>query len=188
MTDMDFSAIDLDTATMDELENLSLADLLGQDISDVNLSSSLPDGTFIGLIESYELTKRAAKPEENKKASVTLAVKIKVAKTYHLTDPNLDPTDYEGRVHFERFGLLSDFGKANLVKLLLGAVGVSFTDKKAIADVAKSTLTLLEELKAHNVYFGFTVKTTERNGFENCNIVMKTDKFIPMEQAVELMA
>lgn len=180
--------INLENATLDELADLSLDAILGQDMADVNLSSNLPDGVYFGRIESYERKDYAAKPEENKAASVALNVKIKVHSAQHVNDANVDPATLAGRVHFQRYSITADRGKADLVKLLLGIVGVAFNDKAAIKQIGRSTIALLEECKAGEVYFGFTVKTTERNGFENCDIQHKQAMFIDMEKTQELLA
>ena len=180
--------INLENATLDELADLSLDAILGQDMADVNLSSNLPDGTYFGRIESYDRKDYAAKPEEGKAASVSLNVKFKVHSAQHVDDPNVDPASLAGRVHFQRYFVTSDRGKADLVKLLLGIIGVPFNDKKAIRDAGRSPVQLLEECKAGEVYFGFTVKNTERGGFENCDIQHKQAMFIDMVKTQEFLA
>ena len=183
----DATAIDMSVATAEDLENLSLHDLLGQDISDISMVSNLPDGTYVGLIEDYEKKVFPAKPEQGKNASIALNMRLKVHHAEHISDPSIDTKSVENRVHFESYFLTSDRGPADLVKLLLGILGVKYTDKAAIKEVGQSPLGLLEELKSNNVYFGFTVKNTERGGYENCNIIHKQDKFIDMEKTAELM-
>lgn len=184
----DMSNLDLSVATAEDLENISLDALLGQDISEISMTSTLPDGTYLGYIEDYERRVFPAKPEQGKNASIALNIKIKVARAEHIKDPQVDPRSVENRVHFESFFLTSDRGPGDLVKLILGILGVKYSDKDAIKDVGRSPLALLEELKVNNVYFGFTVQNKERNGFENCNIIFKQDKFIDMEKAQELLA
>lgn len=179
--------INLETASLEDLENLSLEDLLGQDMADINLSSKLPDGTFLGYIEDYKKKMFAAKPEQGKKASIALDVMIKVHSAQHLADPNADPAAVVNRTHFQSFFITGEMGQAQLVKLLLGVVGVKFSDKAAIKQVGQSPIALLEDLKANRVYFGFTIKNSERGGYENCDIVFKEDKFISMEAAAEMM-
>lgn len=182
------NVLNLDNATAEDLDNISMEQLLGQNISDVNLSSSIPDGTYLGLIEKFEKKVFSAKPEQGKAASIALNITFHVHSALHLADPNIDPKSVAGRKHFQSFFVTNENGLANLAKLLLGIIGVKFNDKEAILEVGQSILALLEELKANNVYFGFTVKNVERNGYENCDIVFKQDKFIAMEAAQELVA
>ena len=68
-------------------------------------------------------------------------------------------------------------------KLMLGILGVKYSDKAAIKEIGQSPMALMEELKANRVAFGFAVKTVERGGYENCNIVTKEANFIPMDKA-----
>lgn len=180
-------AINLENATLDDLADLSLDAILGQDMADVNLSSNLPDGTYFGFIEDYARKDYPAKPEENKAASVAVNVKISIHSAQHVNDPNVDPATLGGRKHFQRYFVTSDRGKADFVKLLLGIVGVAFNDKKAIKDVGRSPIALMEECKANKIYFGFTIKNTERNGFENCDIQHKEKFFIDMEKTQDLL-
>lgn len=186
MNDM-HTPFDLETATMEDLENISLEDLLGQDMADISLTSSLPDGTFLGYIEKYEKKMFAAKPEQDKKASIALNVTIAVHSAQHLADPNGDPEAVVGRKHFQAFFITNEMGQAQLVKLLLGIIGVKFSDKDAIKQVGQSPIALLEELKANRVYFGFTIKNSERGGYENSDIVFKQEKFITMDDAAAMM-
>lgn len=179
--------LNTDSLSLEELDNLSITDLLGEDMSQISLSSNLPDGTYAFVIEKYETKSFPAKPEDNKKARRTLNVTLNVVAVLALTDTTEDTEKLVGRKHFESYDLLSDFGRASFIKLLLGIVGVSFTDKKAIAEVGQAPAALLEELKASKVAFGGQVKTVERNGFENCNLVLKPKAFIDMNQILELL-
>lgn len=179
--------IDLSTATLEDLDTLSIDDLLGQNIADVDLSNALPDGLFIGVVEDYELKKYAAKPEENKKASAAVSVKVKVLQAQTIKDPSIDPATLTNRTHFQSFFVTTEFGKAQLVKFLLGVIGVKYTDKAAIMEVGRTLSSLLEELKVNGVPFGFTIANTERKGRENSDIVFKEPAFIEMNKAHELL-
>lgn len=179
--------LDLSNMSLEDLDNLSVADLLGEDISKISLSQNLPDGVFAMTIEKYELKSFAAKPEENKKARRTLNLTMNVIAAIALTDGTIDPASLIGRKHFESYDLLSDFGRSNIVKLLLGILGVKFTDKAAIAQVGQAPAALLETIKAEKIPFGAQIKTVERGGYENCNIVLKEKDFISAEKITELL-
>lgn len=187
MNDMNIEALDLETATLADLDNLDLATLLGDDISEYNLSSNMPDSTVLVRIEKFETTKREAKPDEHKKAQVQLQVNFRVVKGLTCADADTSPETLENRVHVERFNLLHEMGRASLIKIMLGAVGVSFTDKAAIQEVGRNPASLLEELKAQSVVFGVQIKTKERNGYENTNIVTSQKAFISMEDAQQYL-
>lgn len=179
--------IDTKTASMDQLDALSIDDLLGNNIGEYSLSSNLGDGLYMFYIEKFEVNKLAADIEKDKKASISVNLTLNVVLAHTLADPNEDKDALVGRKHFERFNVLSDFGSAGLIKLLLGIVGVSYKDKKAIAELNQSPIALLNELVQHKVAFGATVKTVEKNGYENCNIVLKEKNFVDMNRAVEFI-
>lgn len=179
--------LDLKTAGMDQLDALSIDDLLGNNIGDYDLSSNLGDGLYFFYIEKFEVTKLAADIEKEKKASISVNITMNVVMAHTLADPNEDKEALVGRKHFERFNVLSDFGSAGLIKLLLGIVGVSYKDKKAIAELNQSPIVLLRELNENKVVFGGTVKNTEKNGYENCNLVLKEKNFVDMNRAFEMV-
>lgn len=184
---MDMSELNFETVTAADLDNLSMDDLLGNAISDIDLSSSLPDGSFIGYIEKMEIKSREAKPEEGKKGNVALQMNLKVSKCLQCADSNVDAASLTGRVHVQRFWLHVDMGKQQIAKLILGIMGISYRDKAAIAQVGGNVSELLNQLQSEKVAFGFQVKNTENNGFESCDMIFKEQAFIPMESAVEYL-
>lgn len=184
MNDM---TLDLNTATLDDLDNLSINDILGEDISKISLNQGLPNGLYMVVIDDYELKSMAADVEKDKKARRDLNLKLKVVKALALEDGTLDAASFTGRVHFERYNLLADYGKINFIKFLLGIFGVKFTDKKAIAEVNDSPALLLETLKVEKIPFGVTMKNVERNGYENCNVELKEAKFIDASKAQDYL-
>jgi len=184
MTD---ETLDLSTISMEQLEALSIDDLLSNNIGDYSLSSNLPDGIFFGYIEKVDVRRLAARVEDGKKGQLQLNLMINVVQAHTLADPSEDKSSFVGRKHFESYNLLTDFGVSNLIKLLLGIVGVSYKDKKAIAELNQNPKELLDELVNNHVVFGFTIKNTERNGFENCNVVLKEKNFIDMNRALEIV-
>lgn len=186
MTDMT-KFTDFDALSLEELENLTIDDLLGEDIAEVALSSNLPDGAYVFTIEEYKFSTKAADPVNNKKASRSCNVTLNVAQVLQLADATVDPSTLVGRKHFERFNLLSEFGRAGLVKLMLGIVGVKFTDKAAMREIGQSPAALLETLKAEKIAFGGTVATVEKNGFENCNLILREKAFIDAQKVQELL-
>lgn len=179
--------IDLETATLADLDTLDMSTLLGGDLGDYNLSSNMPDCTVLVRIEKFELTRREAKPDEQKKAQVQLAVTLRVVKGLACADDSIDVNALENRVHIERYNLLHEMGISGLIKLMLGCVGVKFTDKAAIAELGQNPAALLEELKANSVVFGVQIKTKERNGYENTNVVGSQKAFISMEDAQQYL-
>lgn len=176
---------DLMHATLEDLDNLSFDVLLGRDISEYNLNSNLPDGTYIVFIEKREGKSRAADIEKDKKAAKNLELYFRVHTCLQCADPEIDKAGLANRVHIERYNTLNEIQVANLIKMILGAVGVSFKDKQAIAEVGQSVLSLLDQLIAGKVLFGVQIKTTERNGYENTGIVHKETSFIPVDKATE---
>lgn len=182
---MTIENLNVNVATMEDLDNLNLDQILGVDVSEVSLSSNLPDGTYFFRVANYDVKKFPAKPEEQKKARMVLNLQLDVIGVKHLSDATLDPESFIGRKHFEGYDVLSEMGLGMLTKLMLGAMGVSFTDKNAIREVGRGLGELLEGLKSEGLAFGATVKTTERNGYENCNIVLKNNAFIDVEKTME---
>ena len=179
---------DVKTVTMDQLEGLSLEQLLSNNIGEYNLSSNLSDGIYFGYIEAYETRLREADLDADKKGAFTLSITVNVVRAHTLADPMEDKDALVGRKHFESYNLLTEFGQGQLVKLLLGIMGVNYKDKKAIASLDRNPLSLLEELQTNKVAFGFTIKNSESKGYENCNIVMKSNAFINLERAFEMLA
>lgn len=179
--------IDITTASMDELDTLTVDQVLGGNLADIDLNQNLPDGVFIGIIEDYDLKARGANPDEDKKASLNLAVKVKVVHVVTCKDGSIESETLVGRFHFQRYNLLYDFGKAGLAKLILGILGVGFRDKKAVAEVGNNIAGILEELKSSKVPFGFTIANKSRGGYDNCDIVDKEQAFIPAEKAQEML-
>ena len=51
---MSIDQIDIKTVTMEQLEGLTLEQLLANNIGEYNLSSNLSDGVYFGYIEAYE--------------------------------------------------------------------------------------------------------------------------------------
>lgn len=183
---VDITKLDLETLDADQLDNLSIDELLGNNIGDYDLSSNLPDGTYIGYIEKYELKKMAADAsgEKIKKARADLSLTVNVLRALTLKDPNENPDTLVNRKHFERFNLLQEFGQAGLVKLVLGILGVSYRDKQAIEGLNASLKTFIDQLVSEKVAFGFTIANVEKGGYDNCNIVLKEKNFISAEDAV----
>lgn len=180
--------LDFQTATMDQLDNLTIDDLLGASLSDVNLVSSLPNGVYVGYITKQDLQRRAAIPEENKKAALNYSLSIKVVKCLQCADSDVDANSLAGRVHFQRFPLhIADMGKPNLVKMVLGALGISYKDKAAIAEVGGSISALVGQFIESKVAFGFTIKNSDKGGYENCDIVFKQEAFIPADKVGEFL-
>lgn len=179
------SNIDLQTATLEDLDNLSFDEILGRDLSDYNLSSNLPDGTYLMFIEKRDGKSHAADPTKNKAARKDLSLTFRVHTCLQCADPEIDAASLANRVHIERYNVLQDFGIANLIKLILGVVGVSFRDKEAQKQVGGAPIALIDQLIAGKVIFGVQVKTVERGGYENCNIQTKEQAFISMDKAVE---
>ena len=185
--DQNFADIDLTNATLADLENLDFNAILGKDISEYNLSSNLPDGTYLLHIEKLDRKDTAADTEKEKKARISANLQLKVHRAIQVNDADIDLATLEGRTHFESYNVLSDFGVQGIIKLVLGVVGVSFKDKEAIKQVGSSVFALLNQLISEKVIFGAQVKTVERGGYENCNIVLKEKSFIAMDAAAELL-
>ena len=184
MTDM---LLDLMNATLEDLDNLSFDAILGRDISEYNLNSNMPDGTYIVFIEKRDGKSRAADIEKGKKAAKNLELYFRVHTCLQCADPEIDKAGLTNRIHIERYNTLNEFNVANLIKMILGAVGVSFKDKRAIAEVGQSVISLLDQLIAGKVLFGVQIKTTERNGYENTGIVHKEQAFIPVDKATDYL-
>lgn len=185
--DLNFADIDLNNATLAELENLDFNAILGKDISEYNLSSNLPDGTYLFHIEKLDRKDFAADTDKEKKARINANLQLKVHRAVQVNDADIDLASLEGRTHFESYNVLSDFGVQSIIKLVLGIVGVSFKDKEAIKQVGSSVFALLNQLIAQKVVFGAQVKTVERGGYENCNVVLKEKNFIDMAAAAEML-
>ena len=189
MSDLNvLETIDWSAVTEDQLAGLSMEEILGVNIADVNMSQSLPDGVYVMFIEDYEKTVRAADPSKDKKGSVGVAVKLAVLRCLATDDVSIDKESLAGRKHIERYNFASDYGPRNIAQLILGAVGVSWRDKKAIGEVAQSLGALLEQLKQGKVAFGVQIKTVERNGYENTGIVYKEKSFINMTTVAEMIS
>ena len=174
------SSFDWSTVTEADLSSLSMEEILGIDIADVNMSQNLPDGVYALIIEDFEKVIRAADPSKDKKGSVSVRLKLHVMRCLATDDPAIDKEALAGRKHLENYNMSNDYGPRNLAQLVLSIVGVSWRDKKAIAEVANTLGALLEELKAGKVVFGAQIKTVERNGYENCALVYKEKSFINM--------
>lgn len=182
---MQLSDIDFTTATAADLDNLTMDDLLGNSLADVDLSSTLPDGTYIGYLEKMEVKRREAKPEEGKKGNVALQVNVKVLRCLQCAESNVDKSSLSGRVHVQRFWLHVDMGKQQIAKMVLGALGVSYRDKNAIKEIGGAMSALLQQFTDEKIAFGFQVKNSEANGFESCDMVFKEAAFIPADKALE---
>lgn len=180
---MDLSAnIDLETVTLDELENLDLDHFLGGDVTDFDLGDSMPDGVFGLMIEDYDLKALEAKPEENKKGRVTLTVKYKVTHVLACDDADIDHKSLINRVHYQRYIVTESWGVSQVIKTILGIVGAKFKDKKSWAAIGSSFSEIIAQLKSEKVQFGATIKTKERNGYENTDIVLAEKAFMSIEQ------
>jgi hypothetical protein len=174
------NAFDWSTVTEADLSSLTMDEILGIDIADVNLSQNLPDGVYALIIEDFEKVVRAADPSQDKKGSVSVRVKLHVLRCLATDDPSLDKEALAGRKHMESFNMSNAYGPRNITQLILGVVGTSWRNKTSIAEVTGTLGSLLEELKAGKVAFGVQIKTVERNGYENCSIVYKEKSFINM--------
>ena len=152
-----------------------------------------PEGDYlevmITLIEAYEAKRREADVANAKKGSLNVSITINVVKAHTLADPLEDKDALVGRKHFESYNVLTEYGQAQLVKLILGVLGIGFKDKEAMATLGRNPLSLLEELQTNKVAFGFTIKNSvSAAGYENCNIVLKSAAFINMERAFEMLS
>ena len=178
-------ALDVEIASLDQLEGISLQDLLGGDVSDYNISQNLPDCMVGVVIEEIKLKPMAAIPEDNKKARLDLALKMKVCHVFSCDDRDVDPQTLIGRYHFENLPMLMDFGKARAIMLILGVVGVKFSDKRAWAELSGSFDEVLAQLVENSIQFGLTIKTTSKNGYDNTRFVDKQAAFISMNDYQE---
>ena len=138
--------MDLETATLDQLENLTISDLLGQNLADVELRSTLPDGTYIFAFDKSAVKAFAADPEKNKKASINLNLFLKVVRCIQCADPEMDPASLTNRVHIQQFPMHMAHGPANAAMLILGVLGVPFKDKAAMAEAGGTMGELLETM------------------------------------------
>jgi hypothetical protein len=183
------SGFDLDTLSADQLDQLSIDELLGNNIADYDISQNLPDGTYIFYIEKRDVQKKAAdnSGDKVKKAQLNLVLALKVVKVIQLADPELRAEDFEGRVHFQRYNLFQDFGKRNLILTMLGLFGVSFRDKKAQAELGESLIQLLDSAIAEKVPFGAKIVNKESNGYANCDVSTKEKDFIDFEQVQQYL-
>lgn len=181
----DINEIDFASASLDDLDNLTMDDVLGNSLADVEMSNSLPECVAIFQIAKMSLAKKAADPDKGKQASVTLIMSAKVIKCLTCADSSVDPESLTGRFHTQRFMVSRDFGKQQLAKFILGVIGISYRDKTAIAEVAGAQSEILEELMATAVPFGATIKNKEADGFENSDFVFSEKAFIPSETAME---
>ena len=186
---MSIDQIDVKTVTMEQLEGLTLEQLLANNIGEYNLSSNLSDGVYFGYIEAYEAKRREADVANSKKGGLNVSITINVVKAHTLADPLEDKDALVGRKHFESYNVFTEYGQAQLVKLILGVLGIGFKDKEAMATLGRNPLSLLEELQTNKVAFGFTIKNSvSAAGYENCNIVLKSAAFINMERAFEMLS
>jgi len=185
----DINALDLETLSMDQLDNLSIDDLLGNNIADYKLGSNLPDGTYIGFIEKIDVTKKAADAsgERIKKARIDVAVQVKVLRVLQLADPTENAEALVNRVHYQRYNVLQEYGVAGLVKLVLGILGISFRDKKAIEGLNSSLKQFIDQLVSEKVAFGFKIVNKESGGYENCDISQREKDFIDAENAMQYL-
>lgn len=179
--------IDFATATMADLENLTLDEVLGENLGSVELSSALPDMVGIFVIHKIELLKKEADPDNNKKANLTVAIQCKVVKPLQCADSTVDMDDLTGKMHYQRFLISQEFGQQQLEKFLMGILGVAFKDKAAIAEIGQSKSALLEEIKTAALPFGATVKNKESGGYENSDFVFTEKAFIASDDAVDLL-
>lgn len=179
--------LNFDTMTLEELDALDINALLGENLADVSLSSSLPDGTYVFTVDKYDYKSMAADVEKQKAARRDINITLKVAQVLSLNDTTIDPATLVGRMHFERYNLRTEFGQACLVKLMLGILGISFTDKKAIREAGSNPGGIIEAIKAEALPFGGTITNTEKNGYENCNLVLKERAFISADKVTELL-
>lgn len=179
--------IDFATATLDDLDALTVDQLLGTNIADVDLTSNLPDGVFVFVPTKIDLRKREAKPEEGKKGGLDVNLSLKVVKCLQCADSEVDKDSLGGRVHFQKFPWHMEMGKQNMAKLILGALGVSYKDKNAIAEIGQDMNGILNQLIEGKVAFGATIKNRESGGFENCDLVFKEAAFIPAEKVLEYL-
>ena len=128
---MSINQIDVKTVTMEQLEGLTLEQLLANNIGEYNLSSNLSDGVYFGYIEAYEAKRREADVANSKKGGLNVNITINVVKAHTLADPLEDKDGLVGRKHFESYNVLTEYGQAQLVKLILGALGIGFASTPA---------------------------------------------------------
>lgn len=175
--------MDLETATLDQLENLTISDLLGQNLADVELRSTLPDGTYIFAFDKSAVKAFAADPEKNKKASINLNLFLKVVRCIQCADPEMDPASLTNRVHIQQFPMHMAHGPANAAMLILGVLGVPFKDKAAMAEAGGTMGELLETMINEKLVFGGQIKNKSKNGYDNCDLVFSEKAFISAEAA-----
>lgn len=178
--------LNTENATLAELESLDLETLMGGDVESFETSSNLPDGLYGFVIEKSELKRFPADVEKNKKARVNQNIQLKVVQAIECDDPDVDKEKLAGRMHFESYDLLSDYGKQSMVKFVLGVLGISFTDKKAWKEVISSFAETFMALEQGAVQFACQVKTVERNGYTNTNLQLKPKAFIDAEKYAEM--
>jgi len=187
------SAIDLTTASIEDLENLSLDDLLGARLDEVDFSNLLPTGTYVFQLDLGNkslqecVVRREAKPAENKKASLSLNLSFRVVKVLACADSDIDQDSLVGRFHNESFSLLNDFGKRNLATWILGVLGLTPKDKDALAGIGKALVSIVDELREMKVTFGAKIKREEKNGFDNARMQFKLKDMVSAESVVELL-
>lgn len=179
--------IDFMSATMADLDTLTMDDVLGENLADIDLTSSLPDGVYLFHINKRELKRRAADVDQNKKASLTLGMSLKVVKCITCADSSVDPETLASRSHYQGFYLANDMGKQQLAKLVLGALGISWKDKAAIAEVGQNLNEILSQLEDEKVVFGAKIANKTSGQYENCDIVFKEDAFIGAENAATMI-
>lgn len=184
--------IDLNNATLEDLDNLSIDDLLGQRLDEIDYANLLPTGTYVFELDMDDpieesITRKDAKPEEDKKAYVGLRLRFRVVKVLACADSDADIEKLVGRYHGENFALTSDFGKRNLASFILGVLGLTPKDKEAISEIQKSLASVLEELREMKVAFGAKLVQQERNGYDNANIQFRPKDMVSAGKVVELL-
>lgn len=184
--------LDVTTASLDELETLTLDDLLGQRMDEIDFVRHLPTGSYALQFDmdktlQESLTRRAADFDNDKKASVSLSLRFRVVKALAVADSNIDPESLKGRFHTQRFFLTNDMGPRQVALLICGVIGLDPRNKEALAELGGALWQALEELRVNKVTFGCRVKQEERNGYDNCDIVFKYGDFVSAEQIGTLL-
>lgn len=178
-------AIDWSNITEDQLDNISFADIMGGDVTEFDINNTLPDGLYVLCIEDKSERKLPAKPEEGKKALYSIDLKMKITHVLECADEDVDASKLVGRYHFQGCNISSDMGKAQLITLILGALGLDFKNKDAWASAIESFPAILEQLIAESIQFGVRITSKERNGYVNTNCSMKPKDFVSAEELAE---
>lgn len=179
----DMNEIDWATAQMSDLDDLTLDDVLGENLADIELSSNLPDCVVLVHFDKTELKRRAADIDNNKKAGLTLMAVLKVVQCISCADSSTDPETLAGRSHIQNFSMSHTMGKQQLVKLVLSALGISWKDKASIAEVGENLAELVAAMVADKLVFGVKIVNKTSGQYENCDIVFKEDAIISIEAA-----